>query len=266
MRVSAMLLTLALCVSVALPADAQDLTADQVRLEFSRTDERIGQAEMIVSGSGNEPGRVEIDAATGLQAQAKTEFAGRRPRLALALTLRARLRASRAISLVRGLPDPDRIRTQLERTREVIERARDHIEECNNDRARAGLREAFDIQVRAEDAFRNERFLAALQLTSSARDRGLRALRICNIREDLRESAERALRRTDEIIGWTRARPGERGSGRGRRALARAIELQDRAYGEFRGERFEAALRLTQTARAFAYRVARLSGGATAPR
>jgi hypothetical protein len=261
-RLSATVLTLVLCLAGAAPGDAQDVTAARVRLEVSRTDERIGQAEMLVAGSDNEAARVELGAAAGLQERAKSELAGRRLRSALELTLRARLGASRAISLVKGLPDPDRVRTQLERTREAIERARDDMEGCRNDRAGAALRGAFEMQLRAEGAFRDERFLAALQLTTSARERGLRALRMCNIQEDLRESAERALRRTDQIIERSRTAVVERGSERARRVLSRAIELQARASGELRDERFEASLRLTQTARAFAHRAMRLSGSA----
>jgi hypothetical protein len=43
--------------------------------------------------------------------------------------------------------------------------------------------------------------------------------------------------------------------------LARAIETQERAYREFRAERHEASLRLTQSARTLAHRAIRLAGG-----
>ena len=50
------------------------------------------------------------------------------------------------------LPDPDRVLSQVERTRELLERVRDRVEECNRDRAHALMRVAFTMQQRAEAA------------------------------------------------------------------------------------------------------------------
>src|SRR5262249_25303096 len=144
------------------------------------------------------------------------------------------------------------IRNQVERTREVIDRARDQIEECDNDRARAMLRAAAEMQARAEAAFGAERYLAALQLTTSARERALRALRLCNVEDNVREAADRALHRTDEILSRARDQVAEHGTDRARKLLARGVDLQARAQGEFRAEHFEASLRLTLLARRFA--------------
>jgi len=242
-------------------AAAQDVTAERVQLEIERTDARIEQAQMAVAGSNNEMAGLALREATTIQARAKTEFASLHLRIALDLTLRARLHASRAIALIRGTPDPERVRAQLERTRQVIERARDRIEECAEDRARALLRAAVEMQVRAEAAFSSERFLAALQLTTSARERALRALRLCHMQENVRENAERALKRTDEVIARARDEVAETGSERARQMLGRAVEIQERAYAEFRAEHFEASLRLTHSARTFAQRAIRIANG-----
>src|SRR5262249_57229176 len=110
------------------------------------------------------------------------------------LKLRARARADSAISIIQGLPDPDRVVSQVERTRDLLDRARDRIEECDSDRAHSLLHVALDMQGRAEAAARDSRYLAALQLTLSARERGLRALRLCNVQDNLQDTAERALR------------------------------------------------------------------------
>jgi hypothetical protein len=241
-------------------AAAQELTQARVQFEIDQSDERIAQAEIVVSASDHEAAQQELDIAIGIQGQAKSELRGGRLRSALDLTLRARSRAARAVSMVRGLPDPDRVLAQLERTREVIERARERIEACDDDRARSMIRAAADMQARAEAAFRGERYLAALQMTTSARERATRALGLCRIQENLGESAERALRRTDQVIERARERIAER-DGRGRRALGRAIDLQEKAWREYRAERYEASLRLTQTARAFAHRAIRSAGG-----
>jgi hypothetical protein len=235
----------------------------QVQAAIELTDTRIEQAELLIADSDSRPAHDELALAVQIQARAKTELAAEHCRIAMDLTRSARDRVARAIALVRGLPSslPDRARVQLERTREIIDRARDRIEECNDDRAQAMLRVAAEMQVRAEEAFRSDRFLASLQLTISARERALRALRLCNVQDNLHENAERALHRTDEVISRARDQVSENDSERARQILSQGVELQGRAYAEFRAEHFEASLRLTQSARAHAYRAIRISGG-----
>jgi hypothetical protein len=234
---------------------------DRVQSELDLTDHRIERAQVVLSNSSNARAQLELNAAIALQAQAKTAFSASELLVAMRRTMDAREHADRAIAVVQGQPDPDQVRAQLERTRDLLERARDRIEECNNLRARALLRTAFEMQLRAEGAATDLRFLAALQLTMSARERALRALRLCNIDENLRESAERALKRTDEIITRAQDIVAEKGTDQARESLARAGQAQDRANGEFRAEHFEASLRMTQAARVAAYRAIRLSGG-----
>ena len=253
------LVPLLLLIAMPAVAAAQDLTRDRVQTALELTDRRIEQAEMLIAGSDNERARTEVDLAVSLQAQARTAFGGTQLALAMRLTLEARLHADRAIAILQG-PNPDGVLAQLERTRELLDRARERIEECDQLRARAMIRAAFEMQVRAETAAREGRFLAALQLTMSARERAHRALRLCRMDENLQESADRALQRTDQLIERARDRVAE-GSESARAALSRSIELQGRAWIEFRAGHFEASLRLTQSARAFAHRAIRLSGG-----
>ncbi len=238
---------------------AQVPTRDRVQLELDRTDERIDQAQSLVAASTVESARLEVNEAVVLQARARLEFTADHLRFSRDLPLRARARADRAIAMIRGLPDPDRVLTQLERTRELLERSRDRIEECDNDRARAMLRAAFGIQLRAEAAAREGRTLAALQLTMGARERALKALRACNLSENLRDSAERALHRTDEVIARARDRVADHDREPARISLSRAVEFQGEAWVDFRAERYEASLRRTQSARAFAHRAIRMA-------
>ena len=235
-----------------LPAVAQELTPERVQYALDRTDDRIELAQTVVASVDNPLAQVELDAAIRLQADARVAFGSGQLRLAMDLTLRARARADRAISLVKGLPDPDRVLAQLERTRELIESTRDRIEECDNPRARALLRVAVEMQGRAEAAFRESRYLAALQLTLGARDRVHRALRLCRVEDTLENSAERALARTDEILAQSSSEAA-------RAALARAVSLQGEAYVEFRAQHFQVSIRLTMSARSFAYRALRLA-------
>jgi hypothetical protein len=252
-------------------AIAQESLGERVRIELDRTDERIELAQSLVVGADSDQAELEVTAAVTLQAQARSVYeqaaiatGDLQVRLfneCLDLTLKARARADRAISLIRGLPDPERVLAQVERTRELLDRARDRIEECGNERARALVRVAVEMQARAELAVRDSRYLAALQLTLSARERTLRALRLCNMEENLRETAERALRRTDEVLGRARDLVAERGTEQAREILMRAERVQSEAHAQFRAEHFEASLRLTQSARTLAYRAIRLSGG-----
>lgn len=240
------------------PAAAQ--TRDDVQLAIERTDDVIARAQEIVSGTDNQQAIDELAFAIRIQTDAKANFAAGRYLIALDLTRRARLHADRAIALVNGLPDPDRVLVQLERTRELLDRARERIEECDVDRARSLLRAALEMQTRAEASARDGRYLAALQLTLSARERGLRALRLCNLQENINEAAERALQRTDELISRAREVVQERGDEAARRALDRAVEIEGEAWAQFRAGHFEGSLRLTQSARTFAHRAIRLSG------
>lgn len=250
---------------------AQDVTGERVQIALERTDERIALAQSLLTGVENAQAELEVTAAVGLQAQARAAFdqgmtaSGdlklRLLQQAVDLTLRARARADRAISLIQGLPDPERVLSQVERTRDLLDRARDRIEECDSDRAHALLRVALDMQVRAEAAARDSRYLAALQLTLSARERGLRALRLCNVEESLQDAAERALHRTDEVIARAHDIVAERESHRAKEVLERADRVQAEAHAQFRAGHFEATLRLTQSARTLAYRAIRLSGG-----
>lgn len=240
------------------PAGAQ--TRDDVLLALERTDDLIARAQEVVGGSDNQQALDELSFAIRIQGDARTSFASGRLTIAYDLTMRARLHADRAIALIKGLPDPDRVLAQLERTRELLDRARERIEECNVDRARSLLRAAVEMQDRAESSAREGRYLAALQLTLSARERAHRALRLCNLDENLNESAERALARTDELIARAREVVRQTDVEGAHRALDRAVEVEAEAWTQFRAQHFEASLRLTQSARTSAHRAIRLAG------
>ncbi len=257
------LLSLLLLLGLALPASAPaQTTFDRVQFEIDRTEQRIERARAVVGTSGNVAAQAEVDRAVQLQTSARASLSQGHPRIALDLTLRARAAADRAIAIINGLPDPDRVLSQLNRTREMLDRARSRIEECNQDRARALLNAAEDMQRRAEDAARGGHYLAALQLTMGARERVLRALRLCNAEDDSRDGAERALRRTDDVIQRAQEALGSDPPEAARQLLARAIETQTRARQEFQDQHFDASVRLTLSARAFASRAVRMANRA----
>ncbi len=244
---------------LAAPARAQD--GSLVQIELSRTDDRIARAQSAVAGSGNERAEFALAQAVSLQGNARARFAASQFVLAYRLTVQARNRADIAVAAVEGLPDPDRVQVQVERTRELLDRARDRIQGCPEDRAHAMLGEAAELQGRAEAALSSRRYLAALRLTMSARERGWRALRLCNVHEDLEANADRAIRRTDQILDRARQIVSGRGNPRAFDALHQAADLQQRAGAEYHAGHENTALRLTQAARAAAYRAIRFSGG-----
>src|SRR5258706_11221352 len=114
------------------------------------------------------------------------------------------------------------------------------------------------MQSRAENAATESRYLAALQLTMSARERMLRAARLCNQEERLDEASDRALRRTDEGISRAKDELGNRAPERARNLLARADRLGTEAGAQFRTRHLQASLGLPLSGRNLAQRGPRL--------
>lgn len=241
------------------PGFAQDGGRDAVEAAISTTDRRIEQAHQLLAEHPDERGAAELSLAIDLQTRAKAALAADELLLAARLTRDARLRADRVIALVRGLPAPDRVEFQLDRTRQVLERARERLQGCEEPRARALLRVAVEMQARAEASYRESRYLAALQLTMSARERGERALRMCQAEESLQEAASRALRQTDDLLPRAREIVAASGSEPAALLLARAESAQASARREYEADRFESSLRMTQAARLQAQRAMRLA-------
>ena len=254
---SALLLTGLL---VAAPASAQT-DPQRVQDAIEVTDRRIQLAKDLLAQTPNHQAALEVDMAVALQVNAKVAFAEARYAAAAKATFDARIHADRAIALLRGLPDPGRVEEQLQRTRELLDRARDRLANCTVPMARDLLRVALDMQARAEAAYRETRYLAALQLTMSARERGQRALRLCNASESLEESVTAAIQRTDEVLAHAHEVVDANGSDRAKRLLANADSMQARAKVEVDAGHFRLALRLTREAREQAVRAERSTPG-----
>ena len=101
------------------------------------------------------------------------------------------------------------------------------------------------------------RYLASLQLTMSARERVLKAMRLCNLGETISESAARGLQRTDELLARAHGSLDSSSLLEVRDLLGRAQSIQAQAHAEARLQRYESALRLTQNARSLAQRAVR---------
>jgi hypothetical protein len=221
------------------------------------TDQRIAVAESFVGANPSMPAEAELGAAHQGQSRARAAFTTTQFLTAVSASLSAREHADRAIAIVRNLPDPDRVQAQVERTRDALDRARHRVDACESTRASAMVHVALAMQERAEGAMDESRYLAALQLTMSARERVTRAMRLCGLEETPSESAGRGLQRTDELLVRAHESLDSGSLLEVRDLLARAQSIQAQARAEARLERFESALRLTQSARSLAQRAAR---------
>jgi len=244
------------------PALAQ-LPPDPQRLQdaIDVTDRRIEQAQELLAGLPNLAAQAEIDQASSLQTLAKQAFAQSRYAAAARATFDARMHADHVIAILRGLPDPNRVRDQLDRTHEILDRARDRLAHCDNSAARELLRIAIDMQGRADASFSETRYLAALQLTMSARERGLRALQLCNAGESLDETVASAIQRTDDLMSRVHEQVDPSDHERARQLLANADNQQSHAKSEAQASHARQALRFTRMARDQAERAERLTTG-----
>ena len=263
--IATLLVVLGACVAV--PSAAQGPPppdGSRLRDALDTTDQRIQLAKDLLAAAPNATAAVEVDQAVALQAIAKDAFLQGRFAAASRATFDARIHADRAIALLRGLPDPGRVQEQLGRTRELLDRARDRLAQCELPAAREMLRTAIDMQVRAEQSYGETRYLAALQLTMSARERALRAQRLCNSGESFGETVANALQRTDDILTRAHEVVGANPTDRARTLIANADNLQARAKTEAQADHLRLALRFTRMAREQAERAMR--GAATGGR
>lgn len=244
-------------------ACADDLGRDRLLDALDTTDRRIETAARLVTEA---PGAstladAELGVARDLQTRARGSFTANQYAISLRQTMDARGHADRAIAIVRGLPDPDRVRDQVERTRDILDRTSDRLQACEVVRARALLRVATDMQQRAENRLGASMYLGALQLTMSARERLLKAMQMCNVDESLGDAVDRALQRTNEVLGRAEDVVDSDSPASAREALARAQSLQVQAQTEAKQQHLDSALRMTQGARALAQRAMRLGRG-----
>ena len=259
-------LCLALPAFAQLPPPPPPPDGQRLRDEIERTEVRIQHAkDLLLSSAGNPQASGEVDQAVALQRIARDAFAQSRFPAAARATMDARIHADRAIAMLQGLPDPGRVEEQLNRTREMLDRARDRLANCEIPAAREMLRIANDMQSRAEQAYRETRYLGALQLTMSARERALRAQDLCKASESLEEAVGNALQRTEDQLGHAREVVESHGTERARRLLENAQGLQTRARAEADASRTRAALRLTRMAREQAERAIRESSRGERP-
>lgn len=253
------LLAMAVLLPFSRPALAQEAGRERVVAELEMTDRRIAAAQELLD-THETPG-TSLQSAYDLQSRARSALDSGQPVMALRWTRDARAHADRVIAELRGLPSPDRVAAQVERARDVLDRAESVVAQCAEPRARRAAAVARRLQERAEEALRLGRYLAALQLSAQVRDRSEFALRLCNAQESAVANAETVLRKTDDLLAGAREELGETSPEASSRALAQAEAKQLEAWREFRRDRGAASIRLSLTARSWIQRALRAGMG-----
>jgi hypothetical protein len=245
-RIAAAIVALLLVLGSATDAPANSRRSEAER-ELQITKSVIEKVRRLVDESENRRARDTLRRAMDLQNRAEREFRGNGFAVTVKLTLVAREYAKRAGKLA-GEPSENRefVFRQLERTRDMLRKTREHAGEIGETQAEEILRAAYERQDQAETAFREHRFRVSLRMTQLARELAQKALEM--VGEEPGASPQRvlsAMKETDEILGRvSRDLGGTRSP-----LLEEAYELQDRAEAHLNGGRFGPALKLTLTAR-----------------
>ncbi len=147
----------------------------------------------------------------------------------------------------------DRVRTELERTTQILENVRDKIVSISNtvtpaqlDRARSLLTIAATVQEEAIKNCRAGHPLLAMRLTKEARDKAHAALGAVNTRDENESVVVRHLEKTDELLARVREHADGPPPPEVRARFERALEMQRRAWELYRSGNPLMALKLTR--------------------
>ena len=137
-----------------------------------------------------------------------------------------------------------KVRTELERTDEVIERAKEAVRATNAPVAGLALQKAIELQKGAREWFRHRRLLVAYKQTLEAREQAKKAL----VRSRLTEQGEtvvlRKLERAAELLERAKEAMPPGPDGRLQAIYESAKNNLNRAWEFYRIQRYRAALKL----------------------
>lgn len=219
---------------------------ERVRAELVKTDELLAEVKLIVDGARIEEARQLFRWAASLQQSAWSLFQRRLHGRAEGLTLRARKRAREA-KVAAGI-DPERVREEVRRTRDLMAEFGPAIVKANVPRANQLWKMAQTEQSAAENHLAASRYGYALKFTMAAREHGRAAFAAIRGRVGV-ERVGRELDRTDGLIEKAKDRLGRLSTRRATDVLNKAVELQRQARQAFADGRPLAALKLTMAAR-----------------
>jgi tetratricopeptide (TPR) repeat protein len=147
------------------------------------------------------------------------------------------------------------VERELEKTDNVIERAKDAFRESRNPKAENLLEMAVSFQKEAKGQFHMIRYRLALDLTLKARKRAYEAIGFTKKDEENENLVLKAIERTDQIISKAQDVTSGLNAPRVLSLLDMATGSQQKAKEFFREHRLKAALKLTLEAKDMANKV-----------
>jgi hypothetical protein len=229
------------------------LDPERIRAELRRTGDLINESRAMVTRSGVRQAIELLRIAEAEQDGSRREFGARHFRVAFKLTMTARLHAQKAVQLARRFGDPEQVLREVERTDELLERARAKLQGLDGENQLLHqLQELFERarawQVQARESWRGGQQREALKLTFGARNLLLRAWEMGRGNQDPELVAE-ALAETGRLLKtW---QDGIRSGGDPEEAalLDKAVQRQQRARDQFAAGSLVQALGETTAAR-----------------
>lgn len=140
----------------------------------------------------------------------------------------------------------ERVQAELERTDEILERARDAVRQTESSPAKLAYEQGFRIQEGAWTQFRGNAYAPAYKSTLQARERAQTALAAARNTMQNEDALLRRLERAEDLLQQARERLADsNGSGDALRAVYQsARENLDRAWEFYHGRQYRAALKL----------------------
>lgn len=154
----------------------------------------------------------------------------------------------------------DQITGDLEGTDRIIERADEVVKETGSEIGLSYLEHAREVQARAWEAYRGERYGMSRKLTFAAREQAMKAIGAVQVSDYNSATVGRQIERTDDVLKRARDKAGRTGSQKAVSLLESAIKTQIEAKEFFRGNRLRIALKATLKARESAARAVDVAG------
>lgn len=232
---------------------------ETVLAEIERTDHVIERAGEIVTTSNHETLRIKLDFAIEFQAKAKEHFRVKHFMEAAQYTLKAREIALQVINSGQSTGSTER---RLERAAEMLDRAREAIQQ-HDDQHLITLYEAAKEQMRrAWELFRSGRVYRALKLSREVEKIAERILGEANQQLHQRENFQRRVEKVRDLLERVTAQMSECDSEVAHRLVRQARSSFETALNMARQNHPRAALKSLQTVRRLAMAARReCSGG-----
>jgi len=184
---------------------AAGIDPERVREEVRRTRDLMAELGPAIDRASVPRANQLWKMAQTEQSAAENHLAAARYGHALKFTSAAREHARAAFAAIRGRAGVERVKRELDRTDDLIQKAKERLGNSAARRATEVLNKAVELQRQARQALSENRHLAALRLTLAARDLLLRAWEAGRAGVTF-ELAEQALEENDALVSeWAEA-------------------------------------------------------------